>query len=112
MALVVLALVSGLSFLRYGVEILFRVRLRDEFARYGMSGMRRFVGVMEILGGTAVLLGLLYPLLGALGAAGLTTLMVLGLLTRVRLGDSPRQMAPAALLAVVNAVLVALFVSL
>ncbi|MCP4434567.1 MAG: hypothetical protein GY812_03585 [Actinomycetia bacterium] len=109
MVLLVLALVSGLSFLRYGFEVLFRVRLKDEFTRYGMPGIRTFVGVMEILGGTAVLLGLAFPTLGALAAASLTILMVLGLVVRVKVHDPLRLMLPAALLGVLNAVLVALF---
>jgi uncharacterized membrane protein YphA (DoxX/SURF4 family) len=111
MVLLVLALISGLSFLYYGFEILFRIRLRQEFSRYGMPGIRSFVGVMEVLGGAAVLLGLAFAPLGAFGAAGLTVLMVLGLIVRIRLHDATRLMVPAAALAVLNAVLVGLFLS-
>ena len=111
MVLLVLALTSGLSFLRYGFEILYRIRLREEFTRYGMAGIRTFVGVMEVLGGSAVLLGLAFAPLGAFGAGGLTVLMVLGLIVRIRLHDAPRLMVPAACLAAVNAVLVVLFLS-
>lgn len=107
----VLALISGLSFLRYGLEVLFRIRLREEFTRYGMPGIRKFVGVMEMLGGAAVLLGLAVAPLGAFGAAGLTLLMILGLIVRIRLHDAPRLMVPAACLGGLNAVLVVLFLS-
>jgi uncharacterized membrane protein YphA (DoxX/SURF4 family) len=109
--LLVLALISGSSFLYYGFAILFRIRLKEEFSRYGMPKTRGFVGVMEILGGTAVLLGLFVAPLGALGAAGLTLLMILGLSVRLRIHDAPRLMMPAALLGGLNAVLVVLFVS-
>ena len=111
MVLVVLALISGLSFLHYGFDILFRTRLREEFTRYGMPAIRSFVGVMEVLGGIAVLLGLAYPPVGALGAAGLTLMMILGLGGRLRIRDAPRLMLPAAWLGGVNAVLVVLFLS-
>ena len=111
MVRVVLALVSGFAFLNYGIEILFRVRLREEFARYGIPGLRAVVGVLEVLGGAAVLLGLAFPPLGAFGAAGLCLLMVLGLSVRVRIHDAPRLMVPAAALGAVNAVLVVLFLS-
>jgi uncharacterized membrane protein YphA (DoxX/SURF4 family) len=111
MALVVLALISGVSFLHYGYEILFRPRLREEFARYGLPAVRALVGTLEILGGVAVLLGLAFAPLGALAAAGLTLLMVLGLITRVRIRDEPRVMVPAASLGVLNALLVVLFLS-
>lgn len=109
MVLVVLALISGLSFLRYGLAVLFRVRQRAEFTRYGMPGIRSFVGVMEILGGAAVLLGLAVAPLGAFGAAGLTLLMILGVIVRIRVHDAPRLMVPAASLGGLNAVLVVLF---
>ena len=109
MVLTVLALLSGLSFWYYGYGVLFRTELRGEFDRYGMPGFRTFVGTMEMLGGTAVLLGLAFAPLGAFAAAGLATMMVLGLIVRFRLDDPRRLMAPAASLAVVNAVLVVLF---
>lgn len=110
-ALVVCALVSGLSFLYYGFRVLFRPALKGEFERYGIPSVRQLVGVMEVLGGTAVLLGLAVPPLGALGAAGLAVLMVLGLIVRVRIHDAPRLMVPAASLAALNAVLVVLFLA-
>ncbi len=111
MVLSVLALISGLAFLRYGFEILFRIRLREEFTRYGIPGIRNFVGVMEMLGGAAVLLGLAVAPLGAFGAAGLTLMMILGLIVRVNIHDAPRLMVPAAGFGALNAVLVVLFLS-
>ncbi len=109
--LVLLALVSGLAFLYYGFRVLFRTELRGEFERYGMPAVRQLVGVLEVLGATAVILGLAVAPLGALAAAGLTTLMILGLIVRYRIHDAPRLMVPAALLAALNAVLVVLFLS-
>ena len=109
--LVVLALVSGLSFVYYGLKVLFRPASRGEFERYGMPAVRQLAGVLEVLGGTAVILGLAIAPLGALAAAGLTALMVLGLIVRVRIHDAPRLMVPAASLGALNAVLVVLFLS-
>lgn len=109
--LIMFALVSGLSFLYYGSRILFLTESGREFERYGMPAFRGFVGLMEVLGGTAVILGLASAPLGAFAAAGLTALMVLGLLVRVRIRDAPRLMVPAALLGALNAVLVVLFLS-
>jgi len=112
MLLIVLALVSGLSFLYYGIGLLRQRAMRNEFERYDLRpGARTLVGVLELLGGAGVLVGLALAPLGALAAAGLCALMVLGLLVRSRLRDSPAQMLPAATLALVNAVLVVLFVA-
>ena len=109
--LVACALVSGLSFLYYGFRVLFWTESRGEFERYGMSAVRRFVGLMEVLGGMAVMLGLVFAPLGAFAAAGLTAMMALGLIVRFRIHDAPRVMAPAASLGALNAVLVVLFVT-
>lgn len=111
MVLVALALVSGLSFVHYGFKVLFRTGSKEEFERYGMPAVRRFVGLLEVLGGTAVILGLANAPLGALAAGGLTALMVLGLIVRVRIRDAPRLMVPAASLGALNAVLVVLFLA-
>ena len=109
--LVVFALVSGLSFLYYGFRVLFRTASVGEFERYGVSAVRHFVGVMEVLGGAAVMLGLALAPLGAFAATGLTAMMVLGLIVRFRIHDAPRLMVPAASLGALNAVLVVLFLS-
>ena len=109
--LVVLALVSGLSFLFYGFKVLLGTASRGEFERYRVPAVRELVGVLEVLGGTAVILGLAIAPLGALAAAGLAALMVLGLIVRYKIHDSSRLMVPAASLAALNAVLVVLFVS-
>ena len=85
--------------------------MEAEFSRYGLSDVRRLVGVLEILGGVGVIAGLFVAPLGVLAALGLSVLMLLGLVVRIRLRDAPRLMVPAALLCVLNAVLVVLFVS-
>ena len=91
MILVVLALVSGLSFLHYGREVLSESRLEEEFSRYGLSDVRRLVGVLEVLGGVGVIAGLFVAPLGALAALGLAVLMLLGVAIRIRL---PRRASP------------------
>ena len=60
-----------------------------------MPAVRRFVGLLGVLGGTGVILGIAIAPLGAFAAAGLTALMVLGLIVRVGIRDAPRLMVPA-----------------
>lgn len=110
MVLIALALISGLSFLFYGYQTIFGDRPRAEFERYGMPGLRRFVGSMHLLGAMGVVLGLGYSPIGALAAGGLAILMALGLVVRVRINDALRLMVPAASLAAVNALLIVLFI--
>lgn len=110
LVLIVFAVISGASFTYYGYRVLFTEPLRSEFERYGMPGMRRFVGAMELLGGAGVLLGLAVAPLGAAAAGGLATLMLLGLVVRIRVSDPLRLMVPAASLGALNVVLAGLFV--
>lgn len=107
-ALVTLALISGFSFAVYGYQTLFGTPPRGEYERYGMPTVRKFVGSTQLLGAIGVLLGLGYPPIGALAAAGLTLMMALALIVRFRLHDAPRLMVPAASLGAVNSALVIL----
>jgi len=107
--LVVLVLISGSAFAVYGYQTLFGLPPRGEFERYGMPKVRRFVGSAQLLGAAGIVLGIRYPLLGAAAATGLTLMMFLGLAVRLRIHDAPRLMVPAATFALVNGVLVVLF---
>jgi hypothetical protein len=81
------------------------------FERYDLRRFQTLVGIAEVAGGLAVLAGLQIATLGVLGSAGLTALMALGLIVRVRLRDPIRLLLPAATLAAINAALVVLFAS-
>ena len=109
MVLTVLALTSALAFAYYGVRCLVSPVLIAEYERYGMPHVRLWVGSLEILGAVGLLVGFVFAPLGAAAALGLAVLMVLGLGLRVGLRDTVAQMMPALLLAVINGVLVALF---
>lgn len=109
MLLVVCSLVSSASFFFYGFETLTKERLRAEYRRYGLPGLRTSVGTMQLLGAAGVLIGLGFAPLGALAAGGLALMMFLGLLVRLRIGDAPRLMVPAASLCLINILVSVLF---
>ncbi len=109
--LVVFALVSSGSFLFYGYQTLLWDAPRVEFERYDMPKARRVVGTMQLLGSAGVLIGLGFTPLGVVAATGLTLMMFLGLIVRLRIHDAPRLMIPAAVLGLVNAALIGLFLS-
>lgn len=109
--LILLVLLSGPPFAVYGYQTLFGTPPRGEFDRYGMPSLRRFVGSMQLLGALGVLLGLWYAPVGALAAGGLSIMMALALIIRLRIHDAPGLMVPAASLGVVNALLVVLFLT-
>jgi hypothetical protein len=95
--------VSAFAFLFYGVTCLTTARMVAEFERYRLARFRTTVGVLECLGALGLLAGhFSRPLLIA-AAAGLALLMLMGIATRIRIGDSLAQTLPAAVLFVVNA---------
>jgi len=95
--------VSAVAFLGYGIACLASPRMDAEFKRYGLARFRRLVGALECLGALGLLAGQLnHPVL-VLAAGGLTLLMLLAVVTRVRIGDSLVQALPAAVLLILNA---------
>ena len=104
--LLIFTIVSGLSFLVYGVLCVFSDHMKTEFERYGLVPFRRLVGVLEFLGGFGLLVGLFSPVLLLVSAAGLSLLMLLGLGVRIRVRDRLIEMAPAAILFFVNLAIV------
>ena len=94
---------SAAAFLGYGVACLASQRMDAEFKRYGLARFRRLVGALECVGALGLLAGHFSPPILLLAAAGLTLLMVLAVVTRVRIGDSFAQAMPAIVLLVLNA---------
>lgn len=102
---IVLSGVSGVSFIIYGVSCLGSAHMRAEFQRYGLARFRSLVGWLEILGGGAQLFAGWVPLLGLLASGGLTLLMGLGVLTRIRIRDPLGPTLPAIAYLLLNAYL-------
>jgi hypothetical protein len=94
---------SALAFLFYGITCLVTARMVAEFERYRLSRLRRTVGVLECLGALGLLVGHFNRPLLIAAATGLALLMLLGIATRIRIGDSLTQMLPAAALLILNA---------
>ena len=61
--------------------------MKQEFERYQLESYRRLTGALELLGGFGLIVGLKYSPVLILSSAGLSTLMFLGVLTRIRIRD-------------------------
>lgn len=100
----ILTFFSGFSFLIFGIACLSTAQMKAEFIRYGLEKSRVLVGGLQLLGAFGLLLGYFYaPLLQALAASGLSGLMLLGFLVRLRLRDSVIQSGPSLFYALLNA---------
>ena len=97
---------SGFSFLFLGAASLYTSEMKSEFIRYGLENSRIAVGALQFLGAMGLLLGYVFsPLVQSLAALGLSILMLLGFLVRLRIRDSFIQSAPSLIYAVLNAIL-------
>jgi hypothetical protein len=78
-----------------------RMRQRAQHVGYSVAAYRR-IGLLEVLGVLGLLVGALIPLIGALAAAGLLILLGGAVVTHLRNGDGPREIAPALVLGLVS----------
>ena len=98
-----LTIINGLIFISYGSLSIFTDHMRVEFIRYELSQYRLLVGWLEILGGIGVILGFFYsPVLFLFSTFGLTTLMLLGIIVRLKVRDSIYLILPAFMLFILN----------
>jgi len=102
---VVLAALVTVIFAALGTaKILALPPMRVLAARAGFTTTAyRGIGALEVAGAAGVALGPVVPLFGGLAGTGLLLLLAGALVTHLRKGDGPREIAPA----VVSALLVA-----
>lgn len=105
-------LVSVLLFLGYGIVCLTANGMAAEFERFGLRRYRMLTGALEVLGALGLVVGQWLPPVLVLSAGGLTLLMILGVVTRIRVGDSLVEMLPAAILGSMNLFIVLVAVGL
>lgn len=83
----ILVWLSALSFLFYGISYFTSQKLKDEFKRYGLEKFGPLTAILEILGATGLLVGLIVPFILSLAAGGLALLMLLGFGVRIKIKD-------------------------
>ena len=82
-----LVIFSGLSFLIFGYLCFFSNYFKNEFIRYGIPNYRKTTGFFQSLGGTSLFVGICIDKLGVIASLGLTILMLLGVIVRLRIKD-------------------------
>ena len=95
-------LLSSGAFLFYGLTCLLFDSMGAEFERFGLSRFRKLTGALEVAGALGLLAGYLFPPLVMAASGGLSLLMLLGVLTRVRLRDPLVSVLPALTLMLLN----------
>jgi uncharacterized membrane protein YphA (DoxX/SURF4 family) len=86
---------SALSFLFYGLSFYTSGHMKDEFKRYGLEKFALLTSILQILGGTGLIVGLqIHPIL-LISSAGLSILMLFGFGVRLKIRDGFWQSLPA-----------------
>jgi hypothetical protein len=102
---IILILTSGLAFILYGLLCLLTDHMKSEFRRYGLSHFRKLTGALELLGGLGLFAGLYYTPLLYISSAGLSLLMFLGAIVRLKTKDPLIQLLPAFVLMAINLII-------
>ena len=102
--------ISIAAFLFFGVTCLTSPYMIEEFKRYRLARFRTMVGLLQLLGAIGMLVGPVFPVVLIVSAGGLTALMLLGIITRIKIGDSLLEAMPATFFCLLNGFI--LFVSL
>jgi len=71
--------------------------MKVEFSRYGLSKYRKLTGIFELLGGVGILIGLKISSIFMISTGGLSLLMFLGILARIKIKDKMINIVPAIL---------------
>jgi hypothetical protein len=88
--------------LYYGLSVLFSNAMVTEFDQFGLPNLRRFTGVLELLGAVGLLAGYLIPPLVIAASGGLALLMALGLAVRFRSRSSLPDSIAALVMLLIN----------
>jgi len=83
----------------------------EEFSRYGLPDSQRLLtGTLQILGSAGLFTGFIFPLIGALASAGLSFMMLVAFIVRIKIRDGFFQSAPSLIFMVLNAYLSIMFI--
>ena len=89
-------------FLYYGLSCLFAGAMIEDFDRFNLQRFRRLTGFLEVMGALGLLASYFVPALVFPAAAGLSLLMLLGFITRLRVRDPLIDAIPAGVLMLLN----------
>jgi len=83
----IVILISGISFVVYGVLLLNSAKMQNEFKRFGLEKFTKLTGLLELLGGIGMLVGLKFSFILLISSGGLALLMLLGFIVRLKVKD-------------------------
>ena len=95
-------LISSLSFFGYAVSYFITPHMKEEFKRFGLEKLGLLTIVLEIIGATGLIVGLIFNPILIISSLGLALLMFFGVIVRIKLKDSFWISLPALFFMVLN----------
>lgn len=99
---VIAQLISAILFAWFGLKALLSESMVAEFKRYRLARFRVLTGVLQVVGSLGIIVGHFYRPILLISAGGLTAMMFLGMITRVRIKDPLFAALPAFALGALN----------
>ena len=99
----ILIIISSVSFIFYGISYFTSTNMKNEFKRFGLEKFGASTAILEILGALGLLFGLSFHPLLLVSSAGLTVLMLLGVIVRIKVKDGLLISTPAFIYMLLNA---------
>jgi hypothetical protein len=103
----ILILISGVSFVIYGISSFFSKKMLVEYKRWGYPEQRLLIGGLQFLGGLGLFIGLYFKPLIPLSSASLLLLMLAAIGVRIKIKDQPLMILPAVFYALINFLILA-----
>jgi hypothetical protein len=94
--------ISAILFAWFGLNAIFSESMVAEFKRYGLSRFRVLTGMLQVAGSLGIIVGHFHTPILLASAGGLTAMMFIGVMTRVRVKDPLPAALPAFALCVLN----------
>ena len=102
---VVLSILSGISFVFFGLACFYSDVFVNEFYRYSLSEYRSSVGFFQLLGGIGCIVGIFDKRILIISSLGLSVMMLLGVAVRIKINDTFTQTLPALTYFTINAII-------
>ena len=100
--LLILILISSISFLSYGITHFTSSKMKDEFKRFGLEKFGIMTAILELIGALGLLVGLGFNVVLLISSGGLTVLMLLGIIVRIKVKDRFIVLLPALIFMLLN----------
>jgi len=76
--------------------------MKDEFKRFGLEKFGTMTAILELAGAVGLLVGLGFNVVLLISSGGLTLLMLLGIIVRIKVKDSFLVLLPALIFMLLN----------